>query len=136
MAMEAGSRRHPSLEDALVAVGMTIPDRTRAVATVVGRLGLDPVGFVWHTPPSTPEAAGARSDSENNLIWVTKTWVTVHPQLDITVAPDGHRNGYRVYTHDGSPYEASSRGPTQRRPTENPVCGKCFVTHPPDDECN
>ena len=136
MTMEAGSRRHPSLEDALVAVGMTTPDQTRATATVVGRLGLDPGGFVWHTSPSTPEAAGARSETGKNLIWVRKSWVTVHRQLEITVAPDGYRNGDPVYTHDGSPYEANSRGPAQPRPSENPVCGKCFVTHPPDDECN
>jgi hypothetical protein len=129
--MENGSTPHPTFEDALVSVGLSAPDRTRAESTVRGRLGLDPAEFVWHTTPGTREAVGARSATENNLIWVTNTSVTVHPLLEVNAVPDGHRpNGFPRYNHDGSAYVAGSRGLAQQRPAaEAVVCPSCFLAH-------
>lgn len=129
--MEKGSTSHPTFEDALVSVGLSAPDRTRAQATIRGRLGLDPADFLWHTTPGTREAVGARSAAENNLIWVTNTSVTVHPLLEVAASPDGHRpNGFARYNYDGSAYVAGSRGLSQQRPgSEAGVCPRCFLAH-------
>ena len=129
--MEDGSTAHPTFEDALVAVGLSAPDRTRAETTVLGRLGLDPADFVWHTTPGTREVVGARSQTENNLIWVTNTSVTIHRELKVNVTPDGHRpNGFARYNYDRSEYVAGSRGRAQQRSaSEAVVCPRCFLTH-------
>jgi hypothetical protein len=129
--MESGSTSHSTFQDALAAVGLSVPEQTRAESTVRDRLGLDPANFVWHTTPGTREAVGAKSPHENNLIWVTSASVTVHPQLGVTATPDGLRpNGFPRYNHDGSSYVAGGRNAGGHRLAPEPeVCPRCFIAH-------
>lgn len=131
--MQGGSTSHVDLDAALVEIGLSAPERTRAISTLHKRLGLDPAEFMWHTSPGTREAAGAESLDDNNVIWVTGSSVTLHPLLGVTVPADGHRpNGYPRYNFDGTSYVPGSRGSQHQAAPEPAICPKCFLAHAGD----